>query len=193
MTVLKTGAVSTDTSHGTLQSTIWTAVECHTAIICASLPMLKSTMAKFFPRIFPQSRASNTEGNTEAVHNDDHPISSISRTPVKDDCEAAPVPPAWLYSHNPASHKQVKEAEGNCNDHEITLAHLDQKIPTVYLPKGSGCPPTDVITKTTDIRVDYVRKDEEEDSSSTDSVFRFGSQVSSNGPRQSRKSLPHRH
>ena len=257
MTVLKTGAVAADTSHGTLQSTIWTAVECHTAIICASLPMLKSTLTKIFPRLFPHSGASNTEVNTEMEndyhhhhhHHHHHPIPSDSSTPVNDDCEAAvtPVSPTWCYKYNhdhPTSLKICKEAasaKGHFCDHQETTttatlsSHLDPKIipaptilPKVYCPKGAAychkgyccpskgeaaccccCPPlpTDVITKTTDIdiRVEYAPRNnddiEEGDSSSTDSIFRFGNQVSSaaanhnhnyskSPPRQSRKSLP---
>lgn len=229
MTVLKTGATAIDTNHNTLQSTIWTAVECHTAIICASLPMLKSyltmlkrTLAKMFPRIFSHSGTFNTEVKTEMDHSYDHhqhhhhnhhhhPIPSHSMTRVKNDCEAAtPVSPACCYKYShPTSLKTCNEGYPCDHKEELTTSlssHLDQKIPApipkVYCPKGGGAccskgycpkggsgsccpPPTDVITKTTDIdiRVDYARDHDDEagDSSSTDSIFRFGSQVSSSG------------
>ena len=194
MTVLKTGAVATDTSQGTLKSTIWTAVECHTAIICASLPMLKSTFAKFFPRFFPHSRASQTEDDDATEMDDDggggdDPIPSESSSPVNEDCEAAPVLPAWQYIYDPTALKNCKEAEAYPYDHEIHLSDISRKIPKVYCPKGN-CPPIDVITKTTDIRVQYASKDED-DSNSNDSIYHYGSHVTA-GSRPSRKSLPHR-
>lgn len=192
MSVLKTGAMSPDVSHGTLKSTIWTAVECHTAIICASLPMLKSTMAKLFPRFFPHTQqASNTE-----VENEEDPTSSQSSTPVNEDCEAASDPPAWLYKYDPASLKQfMEETEGHhcAHDRESPLPDfINQDVPKVYCPHEGSPPPVDAITKTTDIRVHFGRKDDE-DSASSDSIFRYGgiSQVAT-GPRQSRKSLSHR-
>lgn len=54
MTTLKTGSTDPDTTYGTLNSTIWTAIEANTSIICACLPMLKSPLAALFPGLFPR-------------------------------------------------------------------------------------------------------------------------------------------
>lgn len=185
MTVLKTGAVSSDVSHGTLKSTIWTAVECNTAIICASLPMLKTTMAKLFPKFFPRSQASTTQVDDD----DDCQSPSRPTSQVNELWGATTFPAAWRYKHDPTGFKLWMEAEGYSKDIDIPLSDLNQKIPKVYCPKGISHP-IDVITKTTDIRVQYTRK-EEEDSSSTDSVFHIGNEVVI-VPGQSRKSLPYR-
>ncbi|KAL9125991.1 MAG: hypothetical protein Q9217_004886 [Psora testacea] len=55
MTTLKSGSRAHDVTYGTLNSTIWTAIEANTGIMCACLPMLKAPLMAMFPRLFRQS------------------------------------------------------------------------------------------------------------------------------------------
>lgn len=59
MTTLDNSSRARDQTYGTLTSTVWTAIEANTGIICACLPMLKSPLATLFPRLFP--RGSNEQ------------------------------------------------------------------------------------------------------------------------------------
>ena len=67
MTTLEAGSKSKDQTYGTYVSTVWTTVEANTGIICACLPMLKSPLSRFFPRLFLRGTQENTsqyEGGT---------------------------------------------------------------------------------------------------------------------------------
>lgn len=183
MTVLKIGATSFNPSYDTLKSTIWTAVECNTAIICASLPMLKGTLAKLFPKLFPRSQASNGR----VIPGD--PTPSQSTTQVNEVWDAPPLPGALSDKITPTLLEFLMHPEEDMEHAEIPLSDMSQTMPKVYSPKG----PRDVITKTTDIRMKYTdhARDEEEDLHANDKIFRFGKEtVIVPGP--SRKTLPYR-
>lgn len=182
MTVLGIGAKSSNTSYDTLKSTIWTAVECNTAIICASLPMLKSTLSKLFPKLFPRSQATNSRATPGG------PTPSQSTTQVNEVWECPPLPGASSHKINPTFIEFLEEME----ETDIPLSDISQTMPSmpkVYCPKG----PLDLITKTTDIHVKYNRyaRDEEEDLHANDKIFHIGKEtVIVPGP--SRKTLPYR-
>lgn len=81
MTTLKTGSKASDVTFGTLNSTIWTAVEANTAIICACLPMLKSPLAALFPALFP--RGSSAARGYESGSGPYHRHSRCCKTPSR--------------------------------------------------------------------------------------------------------------
>ena len=55
MTTLEVSSKAPDTTYGTLKSTMWTTIEASTAIVCACLPMVRTPIQRFFPRLFPSS------------------------------------------------------------------------------------------------------------------------------------------
>ena len=52
-TTLDTASKASDTTFGTLKSTMWTTIEASTAIVCACLPMIRTPIQKLFPKIMP--------------------------------------------------------------------------------------------------------------------------------------------
>ncbi|KAF2152879.1 hypothetical protein K461DRAFT_254809 [Myriangium duriaei CBS 260.36] len=50
---------SPDISYFNVSASTWSAVECSVAIICASLPALKATATRYFPRLFNSIHGSN--------------------------------------------------------------------------------------------------------------------------------------
>lgn len=59
LTTLYSSAYGTDATLGSLLSTIWTTVEAGLGIICANLPMLRTPIQHFFPRLFPSRSGTN--------------------------------------------------------------------------------------------------------------------------------------
>lgn len=59
LTTLYSSAYGTDVTAGSLVSTIWTTVEAGLGIICANLPMLRTPIQHFFPRLFPSRSGTN--------------------------------------------------------------------------------------------------------------------------------------
>ncbi|OBT41709.1 hypothetical protein VE00_07821 [Pseudogymnoascus sp. WSF 3629] len=58
-------SISTDVSWDNVGASTWSMVELNTGITCACLPMLKSLIVRFFPRILGSSR--HTSGDAEPV------------------------------------------------------------------------------------------------------------------------------
>ncbi|KAK5048918.1 hypothetical protein LTR84_005339 [Exophiala bonariae] len=59
LTTLYSSAYGTDATAGSLISTIWTTIEAGLGIICANLPMLRTPIQHFFPRLFPSTSGTN--------------------------------------------------------------------------------------------------------------------------------------
>ncbi len=59
MTTLYSSAYGTDVMAGSFVSTIWTTVEAGLGVICTNLPMLRTPLQHFFPRLFPTSTGTN--------------------------------------------------------------------------------------------------------------------------------------
>lgn len=66
LTTLYSSAYGTDATAGSLISTIWTTIEAGLGIICANLPMLRTPIQHFFPRLFP-SRSGTTRLSSRGV------------------------------------------------------------------------------------------------------------------------------
>lgn len=64
LTTLYSSAYGSDATAGTLISTIWTCIEAGLGIICANLPMLRTPLQRFFPRIFPTRAGTNELSST---------------------------------------------------------------------------------------------------------------------------------
>ena len=50
---------SHDISYANTSASTWSGIESSTSIICASLPALKATITRFFPRLFPSSNSAS--------------------------------------------------------------------------------------------------------------------------------------
>ncbi|KAF2151786.1 hypothetical protein K461DRAFT_294670 [Myriangium duriaei CBS 260.36] len=50
---------SEDVSFANVNASTWSGIESSTSIICASLPALKATITRFFPRLFPSSNSAS--------------------------------------------------------------------------------------------------------------------------------------
>jgi len=140
MTTLRTGGQAQDQTFGTLNSTIWTTIEANTGIICACLPMLKTPLARLFPRYFPRKPEGSANGT----------LQSHGGTP--------PNTLAWdahgmAYRMSPPVPVISKESRGTSNDvsnisnpsSPVGDGHI---MPKAAMPKG-------VITKTTSVNVQY--------------------------------------
>ncbi|KAL2405788.1 hypothetical protein ABEF95_005601 [Exophiala dermatitidis] len=69
LTTLYSSAYGGDLTAGSLVSTIWTTIEAGIGVICANLPMLRPTVQRFFPRLFPsRSRADPSSTSTPSHH-----------------------------------------------------------------------------------------------------------------------------
>lgn len=66
LTTLYASAHGPDATAGSLVSTIWTTVEAGLGIICANLPMLRTPIQYFFPRLFP-SRSGTTQISSRSI------------------------------------------------------------------------------------------------------------------------------
>ncbi|KIW33980.1 uncharacterized protein PV07_00788 [Cladophialophora immunda] len=53
LTTLYSSAYGDDITAGSLVSTIWTTIEAGLGVICANLPMVRTPLQHFFPRLFP--------------------------------------------------------------------------------------------------------------------------------------------
>ncbi|OCT44797.1 hypothetical protein CLCR_06344 [Cladophialophora carrionii] len=53
LTTLYFSAYGDDVTAGTLVSTIWTTIEAGLGVTCTNLPMLRTPLQHFFPRLFP--------------------------------------------------------------------------------------------------------------------------------------------
>ncbi|EXJ55567.1 hypothetical protein A1O7_08495 [Cladophialophora yegresii CBS 114405] len=53
LTTLYSSAYGDDVTAGTLVSTVWTTIEAGLGVICTNLPMLRTPLQHFFPRLFP--------------------------------------------------------------------------------------------------------------------------------------------
>jgi hypothetical protein len=160
MTVLERGANAADSSYNSLNSTIWSAVECNMAIICASLPMLKGALSYLFPRLFPRGQA--VRGTTRV---------NPTRT-------AAVAPSTWQSEAEPNRFELWIRPEVHAGGANIPLASIKHSASEMYDI------PLDVITKTTDIHVEF--GGQADPSSASDSS---GSLVAVPAP--SRKTLPY--
>lgn len=61
MSALNPASKSSDTTYGTLKSTIWTTIEANVGIWCACGPTLRGPFAALFPRIFSRSSGADSE------------------------------------------------------------------------------------------------------------------------------------
>ena len=64
LTTLYSSAYGNDPTAGSFVSTIWTSIEAGLGIICANLPMLRTPLQHFFPRIFPPRSRTNQLSST---------------------------------------------------------------------------------------------------------------------------------
>ena len=76
MTQLNAGSKAKDNTYGTLDSTIWTAIEANTAIICACMPMLKAPLTAICPRLLPRTFPSASAGRRD-VEGSSTPLSTL--------------------------------------------------------------------------------------------------------------------
>lgn len=54
----------------------WTAAECNVAIICASLPFLRSVITLIFPKLMPSNSYKRTGGRTLTTARSHHPLNT---------------------------------------------------------------------------------------------------------------------
>lgn len=59
LTTLYSSAYGNDATAGSLVSTIWTTIEAGLGVICANLPMLRTPLQHFFPKIFSHRASTN--------------------------------------------------------------------------------------------------------------------------------------
>ncbi len=64
LTTLYSSAYGTDATAGSFVSTIWTSIEAGLGVICANLPMLRTPLQHFFPRLFPSRSGTNQVSST---------------------------------------------------------------------------------------------------------------------------------
>ncbi|KAK5560818.1 hypothetical protein LTR46_001126 [Exophiala xenobiotica] len=64
LTTLYSSANGTDATAGSFVSTIWTSIEAGLGVICANLPMLRTPLQHFFPRLFPSRSGTNRVSST---------------------------------------------------------------------------------------------------------------------------------
>ena len=67
MTTLESGSKAKDQIYGTFTSTVWTTIEANTGIICACLPMLNGSLSRFFPRLCLRGTKGSTSRGEEAI------------------------------------------------------------------------------------------------------------------------------
>ncbi|KAK5445122.1 hypothetical protein LTS15_010213 [Exophiala xenobiotica] len=64
LTTLYSSANGTDATAGSFVSTIWTSIEAGLGVICANLPMIRTPLQHFFPRLFPSRSGTNRVSST---------------------------------------------------------------------------------------------------------------------------------
>ncbi|KAI1624450.1 hypothetical protein EDD37DRAFT_609445 [Exophiala viscosa] len=117
LTTLYSSADGNDPTAGSFISTIWTSIEAGLGIICANLPMLRTPLQHFFPKIFPPRSRTNQLSSTSQIRPSEGSdgcilvmTATMDETPV---CYTEPTmscqTPAIDITQAPPSHRRNRE------------------------------------------------------------------------------------
>lgn len=133
LTTLYTSAYGSDPTAGSLISTIWTSIEAGLGIICANLPMLRTPLQHFFPKVFPPRSSSNQLSSTNCTRpseGNDSPTLVLTAT-MDDNPMTCPEPalpgraPAINIMPGPGSHCSCRDM----NETSFLSCSIDRVTP----------------------------------------------------------------
>jgi hypothetical protein len=113
---LRRGASSPDPTFTNVQTALWSLAELETAILCTSLPILRTIVARFMRGVAPPDAA---DGQMKGPHGQVQHVKEVRRGPAQLPGESLLIPTVMTGSTLKSATQQLKSKTGTVDEEEI--------------------------------------------------------------------------